>query len=146
MQSIEKIVSNYNDAEFFILDSHGANYKQKDKDYKIYNYNIKRNNQLKRHDIFLYRKPQRATKDHKFVIYGGGVISSISKPDAAGNVIAKIRNGFTLTRPIKQGDSIIENLQWEKKKKINNGWKNFWNQYGINKIEKQDFLNLMSGQ
>lgn len=146
MQRIEKIVSNYNDAEFFILDSHGANYEQVDKDYKIYKYNINWNNQLKKHDIFLYRKPQRATKDHKFVIYGGGVISSISKPDDKGNVIAEICDGFILTWPIKQGDSIIENLQWEKKKKINNGWKNFWNQYGINKIEKQDFLNLMSGQ
>lgn len=146
MLRIDKIVSNYNDAEYFVLDSHGANYKQEDKDYKIYKYNIKRNNKLKEHDIFLYRKPQSATEDHKFVIYGGGVISSISKPDDEGNVIAQIRDGFILSQPIKQGDFIIENMQWEKKDKIDNSWKNFWNQYGINKIEKQDFINLMSGQ
>lgn len=146
MLRIDKIVSNYNDTNYFILDSHGKNYTQEDKDYKIYKYNVTKSNQLKKHDIFLYRKPQRATKDHKFVIYGGGVISSISKPDDEGNVIAQIRDGFILSQPIKQGDFIIENMQWEKKDKIDSSWKNFWNQYGINKIGKKDFHNLLSGQ
>lgn len=146
MLRIDKIESNYNVMNYFILDSHRKNYTQEDKDYKKYKYNVKKSNQLKKHDIFLYRKPQRATKDHKFVIYGGGVISSISKPDNEGNVIAQIRDGFILSQPIKQGDFIIENMQWEKKDKIDNSWKNFWNQYGINKVGKKDFHNLLSGQ
>lgn len=39
-----------------------------------YAYNIHKFNQLTKDSFFLYRRPAKLAKDHKFHIYGGGII------------------------------------------------------------------------
>lgn len=116
----ESLFENPEITDYFILDSNGEKYGQKDKDYSTYCYNIHRNKRLSKNSIFLYRKPQKLTSDSKFVIYGGGMISSITKPDENGDVTAHIKNGFVLPNPIHQDDITQDDIKkLIKKMKIN---------------------------
>lgn len=80
--------------EAFILD-HGkienGILKYKD-DLTSYGWNIKRFNKLHVGAFVLQRKPGKLTKDRKFEIYAGGMITHISVPDDKGNVVARIEN------------------------------------------------------
>ena len=111
MHHIEKVIYKYSIQNYFILDSNGPEYDQKDEDYVHYTYNIKRNNKLKEKTMFLYRKPQRISVDKKFEIYGGGIIDQISEADEHGNTVAGIVSGFEIVQPIKQGDYSMERKQ-----------------------------------
>lgn len=158
----ESLFENPEITDYFILDSNGEKYGQKDKDYSTYCYNIHRNKRLSKNSIFLYRKPQKLTSDSKFVIYGGGMISSITKPDENGDVTAHIKNGFVLPNPIHQDDITQDDIKKINKKdenKHNNknkksipktstskNWKHFWNQYGINKVNGESLKNLVGKQ
>lgn len=148
MHHIEDVIYKYSIQSYFILDSNGPEYDQKDEDYVRYTYNVKRNNKLKENTIFLYRKPQRISDDKKFELYGGGIIDQISEADEHGDKVAGIVGGFEIVQPIKQGDSSIEEMTWEKKERRTDrtgkkSWKNFWNQYGINEITQNDFYQLI---
>lgn len=115
-------------------------------DFKSYGWNIRRNNKLKEGAFVLNRRPGKLTKDRRFEIYGGGYVESISDPDKNGNVIAEITHPFGIEPPIRQGDSFIENFKWKTKNKKPNTWEHFWNQYGMNEISYQEFLNLVEDQ
>ena len=109
-----------------------------------YSYDPRVNKLLKRNAVFLYRRPQSITDNHKFRIDGGGVIKLISKPGQNGHVHASIIHGFKLIRPLKQGDPKLENINWTSKNKREGTWEHFWNQYGINKISQQEFFTLIN--
>lgn len=145
MPNLNKFINDNNIKNFFVLDSKGgkdSKSKYADNDYRYYCYNTKRFNRLKEGAIFLYRRPGRINKDRKFEIVGGGIIGSIIKQDDLGNVKAFIENGFKFTKPLKQGDPYLENMEWTSKTK-KEGWGHFWNQYGMNQINKKDFINLV---
>lgn len=133
---------------YFILDSKvgdkGQLHYYEDKDYVKYSYDPRVNKLLKRNAVFLYRRPQSITDDHKFRIDGGGVIKLISKPGQNGHVHASIIHGFKLIKPLKQGDPKLENINWTSKNKREGTWEHFWNQYGINKISQQEFFTLIN--
>ena len=105
--------------------------------------NIKRFNRVKVGAYVLNRHPAKITKDKKFEIYGGGYVEKIEPVDNLGNVVATISHAFVIEPSIKQGDSFIENFQWNSKKKKPDSWEHFWNQYGMNSISFTDFQNLM---
>ena len=134
--------------QFHIFDSHQEDMKvrgknHKDQDYVVYNYNTKRNNKPKVGDAFLYRRPGSSSKTSKFYIFGGGIINEIEKDVNTGEAIATIKFPFNLIEPLEQGKSErLENFKWTSKKK-KKGWSNFWNQYGINTINKQEFWELV---
>ena len=90
----------------FILD-HGkvvdGVLKYKD-DLTSYGWNIRRYNRLKEGALVLSRRPGKLTKDRKFEIYAGGVVTHISNPDSEGNVVATIDHAFQIIPSIKQGD------------------------------------------
>lgn len=147
---IKEFLCRYKSDRFFILDSHQdamneqeVGHQHADSDYIGYAYNIHKYNQLTEDSFFLYRRPGKLANDHKFHIYGGGIIESISKPDEAGNVVAKIKCGFRLNKSIDQGDPFIENYKWKTREKPGPGWKGFWVNYGMNMIHKEDFWNLV---
>lgn len=147
---IKEFLCKYKVSKFFILDSHQdamkeqeAGHQHADSDFIGYAYNIHNYNQLTIDSFFLYRRPGKLASDHKFHIYGGGIIESISKPDEAGNVIAKIKCGFRLNNSIDQGDLFIENYKWKTREKPGPGWKGFWLNYGMNRIVEEDFWNLV---
>ncbi|MGN0482332.1 MAG: DUF3883 domain-containing protein [Lachnospiraceae bacterium] len=130
--------------EVFILD-HGKTVdgvlKYKD-DLTSYGWNIRQFNKMHVGAFVLHRRPGKLNRDRKFTIYAGGVISSITEPDEEGNVTATISNVFAIVPPIKQGDSLLESLVWDSKKKKPGTWEHFWNQYGMNTISFTDFVNL----
>ena len=59
------------------------------------------------------------------MIYGGGRIFSISDPDKVRNVVARIIDSFMMSEPIKQGNSVIEDIKWTSKKKVNDSLQHF---------------------
>lgn len=135
------------DQQAFILD-HG---KQEDGVLKYqdnvtsYGWNIKMFNKMRPGAYVLNRHPGKITKDRKFEIYGGGYVESISEPDGAGNVVAKITHPFKFVAPLKQGERAIEEMEWDNKKRKPNSWEHFWNQYGMNTITCNDFWRLVEG-
>ncbi len=94
----------------------------------------------------LNRRPGKLTKTRKFEIFGGGFIESIGEPDDEGNVVATISHPFEFVEPIRQGDPLLEAMNWECKTRKPNSWANFWHQYGMNKITINDFINLTKGR
>lgn len=116
-------------------------------DFSSYGWNLHQYGKLKEGAFVLNRHPGKITKDRKWEIYGGGFVSSISEPDADGNVTAEITHAFKIESPIKQGDSFIENFKWDtpskKKRKKPNSWAYFWDQYGMNEITYIDFVSLI---
>lgn len=137
------------DTNYFILDSHQDNMGDlihSDNDFVTYHYNVRRYNKLTPGAIFLYRRPKKSSKKRKFYIYGGGMIESISTPDQDGYVYATIINGFKLLEPIYEDDQQLQNLEFEFKKRPKKpSWEHFWNQYGMNKITKNDFWAVVNG-
>ena len=98
-----------------------------------------RNRKINENSLFLYRQPKRSAKNRKFYFYGGGIISKIEE-NTKGN-IAYITNGFEFVTPITEDDKQLNEMIWTSKNKTN-GWDHFWNQYGINEINKEDFLSI----
>lgn len=130
---------------FFILDSHEGNNGVElhtDKDFEYYCYNTKRYNKLKEGDIFLYRVPKKSTKLRKFHFYGGGIIKKIEKENNEGQVRAIIEHGFKLYTPLYEDSPEVIAMEWTFKIKRET-WEHFWGQYGMNKINVVDFLNLV---
>lgn len=131
--------------EAFILD-HGKKVdgilKYQD-DLTSYSWNIKQFNKMHEGAFVLNRHPGKITRDRKFEIYAGGYIQSISEPDAEGNVVAVISHAFNIVPPIKQGDTFLEAFEWDSKTKKAGTWEHFWNQYGMNTISYNDYVNLM---
>lgn len=119
-------------------------------DAKSYGWNTHQYGKLKVGAVVLNRHPGKITKDRKWEIYGGGYVDSISKLDDKGNVKAVITHPFTIEPPIKQGDSFIENFDWntpsKKKRKKPNSWAYFWGQYGMNEIIYADFVALIENR
>ena len=108
-----------------------------------YGWSTKQFNKVEVGAFVLNRHPGKLMADRKFEIYGGGYVESITPIDDNGNVVAKISHAFVIDPPIKQGDSFLENFQWESKNKKEGTWEHFWNQYGMNTISFEDFKNLM---
>lgn len=148
MNSVKDYLKDFDAKQFHIFDSHQEKINtlgkvHQDQDYVRYSYNIHKNSKPKAGDIFLYRRPGKSTINRKFYIYGGGVISKVTAPDNDGFVYAEVIFPFKLVKPIEQGDPYIENFRWSSKNKKPGSWEHFWNQYGINLINKEDFFNLV---
>lgn len=138
--------------KFYVLDtkkdglSNEIIYEEGDINYVRYCYNIYKYNKLKEGSIFLYRQPQRSSKDNKFYFFGGGIIEKIEKVDDKGNVHAMIKNGFYFRLPIYKDDPRLERMAWTSKNKKDGSWRNFWNQYGMNEITKDEFLAIVGDE
>lgn len=147
--TIKEALQNENPRQFHIFDSHQEGMvvrgvKHQDRDYEAYFYNIHKNNKPQSGDAFLYRRPGKSTSNRKFNIYGGGIIDFITEPDRDGNVLAKVRSPFKLKEPLEQTTStFLEAFEWTSKKKEKGSWSHFWNQYGMNVIDEQDFFGLV---
>lgn len=113
---------------FFVFDSKRLKFgegKYNDKDYVAYNYNVHQFSKPRAGDFFLYREPAGSRKDHKFIIYGGGVISKIINEGENGNVMALVEKPFQLANPLIQQDSEkLEKFVWSKPRKTET-WKYF---------------------
>lgn len=152
MKKLRDYLKEVNAEQYHIFDSHqeqliNRGMYHKDQDFIAYSYNIHKNNKPKAGDLFLYRRPGKSTTNRRFNIYGGGVIDYITEPDVDGNVFAMVKLPFKLKEPLEQKTSeFLENFQWNFKQKKSGSWEHFWNQYGMNVIEGQDFWGLVGEQ
>lgn len=149
--TVKEYLKQFKANRFFILDSHQEamneqeeGHQHADSDFVGYAYNIHKYNQLVPNSLFLYRRPKKLAEDKLFHIYGGGIIDSITEVDDQGNVIANVSHAFKLVHSINQGDPMIEEFSWKTREKPGPGWKGFWVNYGMNRIDPDDFWNLVS--
>ena len=146
---VTEILLKYKDNGCFILDSHQeAMGKQDrhhtDRDFVSYNYNIHNYNRLKEGSYVLFRRPKKSSKINKFYLYGGAIIESISLPDEDGFVDAKLSKAFKFSEPIIEDDDAL--LEYRKRKSGKETWAYFWNQYGMNQINEEDFYKIIEGR
>ncbi len=123
------------ETNYFILDS---GQHDKDVDFEEYTWKKSLNNKISEGDLFVYRKPQKISGTKGFYFSGVGKIGSVNGVD---RVVAKINKPHPFSNPIFQKQ--LESFQWQWKNR-GDTWEHFWNQYGINQIPKEDFLNLIS--
>ena len=122
---------------YFIFDA-GYNKEYDDLDFKQYQYCKSRYNQVKEKDVFIYRKPSSTSETKKFYFFGACKISSITGNDKLTATLEKV---YTFQNDLYQDD--LNNFRWKWKKK-GATWEHFFNQYGMNKITKDDFVNLIN--
>jgi len=133
---------------FFILDT--GRTKHKDIDFEIYTWNKKKYNLVQQGDVFIYRKPQKASENGKFYFFGAGKIESISEVfsgdvnfQQTGDLQALISKSVLFDKHIYQ-DQIHPSELNDTRKQKDNSWNHFFNNYGMNQIRKEDFLFLFN--
>lgn len=139
------------DKRYFIFDSKSDHSIYGDKDFEEYHWDQSKYNKVRVGDYFLYRRPQKASEvKNQFYIYGMGKVSSIldtkhENVSQSGRrtkpVYAVVSDGYLLEDPILQSD--LENFKWTFRKR-GNTWEHFFQQYGMNEINVQDFFGLLS--
>ena len=143
-------VSVESEVRFFIFDSKNDHLIYGDKDFEEYHWDQSKYNKVRVGDYFLYRRPQKASEvKNQFYIYGMGKVSSIlnSEYENVGEsrkrrkpVYAVVSEGYCFIDPILQSD--LENFEWTFKKR-GETWEHFFQQYGMNEINAQDFFGLL---
>ncbi|GEK91835.1 hypothetical protein [Alkalibacterium kapii] len=129
------------DTQYFILDTHGDKDKYKDSDFVEYSWSTRRYNKVKEGDLFVYRRPQKSSEiKGQFYFFGAGKIGKIAE-STEGNVTTKIEKPLTFSEYILKSD--LEEVEWDFKDRTRKDWQHFFNQYGMNKISKKDFLMLI---
>ncbi|WP_461240570.1 hypothetical protein [Paucilactobacillus sp. N302-9] len=131
--------------KFFIIDSKNGYAEQgneKDVDFEKYVWNTTRYNKIEKNDLFIYRRPQRASKNHKFYLFGCGQFGEIQHGITTGTVYSLLLNSFKFKKEIYQDK--LEKFDWNSKTRKANSWGGFFNQYGITEIDKNDFVNLVN--
>lgn len=134
--------------QFLILDSHYLEGTDtdgyRDIDYIEYRYKPCFFNRVTPGDWFVYRKPQKATNQRLFYFYGiGKVLEIIPGETPNDDSIIKVGFGHKFIHPLFQNDSRLMNFEWKfKPKPIGGKFVNFFNQYGMNLITEDDFIDL----
>lgn len=147
---LKDYIDQLNPADYYVLDTKQNGLSEKiihgdgDINYTRYCYNTKKYNLLIPGGVFLYRQPKRSSSNGKFFFFGGGIIKTIKKTDANGSVEALIENGFRLKDPIYEDAPSLNAIKWTSKNKKTVKWSHFWNQYGMNKITKEEFLAIIN--
>ena len=122
--------------QYFILDStdggaHG------DIDFVQYHWSRSMYNLVKDGDLFICRRPGKNSETGKFYFFGAAKIGNIVGDD---RVIANLLKPYPFQEYLHPSD--IDNFEWTWKKR-GETWMYFFNQYGMNKIPKEDFINLI---
>ena len=127
-----------NNTNYFIIDTN-SNDTDWDIDFKVYSWETNRYNQVREGDLFLYRRPQRTSENGMFYFFGAGKIETIKNLENH-KVAATISKAYPFNDYVYPKE--LEDYSWEFRERKNN-WANFFNQYGMNKITKNDFLKVI---
>lgn len=129
---------------YFIFDSDATKHNEVYFDY--YTYTKEKYNLVKEGDLFLYRKPTKSSENGKFYFFGCGRVRAIEykliEPKNT-RVIAKLDKCISFSRWIFQYELIDYEWKW-KDKKNPKSFGQFFNNYGMNQIPKEDFLYIAS--
>nr|WP_236784886.1 HNH endonuclease [Alteribacter salitolerans] len=127
------------DTQYFILDTKGTLQDHGDVDFKSYDWSPSRYNLVNEGDLFIYRRPQSFSEvKGEFYFFGAGKIGTIrrvGKDRLSGEVIKPVPFTPVLLK------SELSHFKWTFKPR-GETWERFFNQYGMNKIAKEDFLGL----
>lgn len=132
--------------QYFIIDTHGSKKESGNKydesDFKSYTWNKQRYNQVTEGDLFIYRRPQKSSEIHnQFYFFGAGKFGMIHEYED-GEMVADIHKSTIFKNPVLKSD--LEDTEWNFKTRKRKDWQHFFNQYGMNKITKEDFLMLLN--
>jgi len=123
---------------YFIFDTKGSGIHG-DIDFKKYEWSPSKYNLAKEGDVFIYRRPRRSSVSGEFYFFGACKIGKL-------NLIrndryeASFSKAYPFNEPLRKSD--LEGFKWVWKTRSGT-WQNFFNQYGMNKITKTDFENLL---
>jgi len=122
--------------EYFILDTKGDE-KTGDIDFVKYSWSTSRYNKIKEGDLIIFRRPGKASETNKFYFFGA---AKMGKVEGTTRVTGKLVKCYPFNEFIHQSE--IGNFKWTFKDK-KESWEHFFNQYGMNKINKIDFEELL---
>lgn len=133
--------------QYFILDT--GKQLHRDKDFDFHTWNKHSYNLVNDGDLFIYRKTQKASPNNKFYFYGAGKIEKIIEANNSkilghreGDLVGDISKPVKFSKPIYQDEINPKNLH-DRRKNKDDSWQYFFDQYGMNKIPKKDFLFLL---
>jgi putative restriction endonuclease len=109
-----------------------------DIDFEQYTWRRSRYNRVRPGDLFLYRKKQKNNLlKNTFFFYGAGRFKSVVGDD---RVKAEVDKAYNFEVFVTQLD--LDNYNWHWKNRGNN-WAHFFNQYGMDNVPKEDFINIL---
>ncbi len=125
---------------YFILDTNGTQGEYGDIDYISYDWSPSRFNKVNEGDLFLYRRPSKASELKMFYFFGAGKIAEITKI-GEDRVRGRIEKPLSFQKKLLPSD--LSDYNWKFKKR-GDTWEHFFNQYGMNKISRDDFFGVLS--
>jgi len=133
---------------FFILDTKGSGVKHDDADFIKYSWRTNKFGLVNPGDLFIYRRPGKASETGKFYFFGAGKIETIvSAIDSGVEVDDETRVNGAIKKPFPFIDNLhpddLNNFRWRFKERNPDTWMYFFNQYGMNRIDREDFVALM---
>tara|TARA_Y100000590_G_C15628954_1_gene980427 strand:+ start:131 stop:1432 length:1302 start_codon:yes stop_codon:yes gene_type:complete len=132
---------------FFIFDTGRIEYR--DIDFEVYSWNRHKFNLVKLGDLFIYRKPTKASENGKFYFFGAGKIESISEISSKAPNFRKAGDlQGTISEPVKFENFIFQDQIHpsdlnDTRKKKDDSWTHFFNNYGMNQIRREEFSFLL---
>lgn len=122
---------------YFIFDTKGGG-EHGDIDFMKYDWTPSRYNLAKEGDLFIYRRPDKSSETGEFYFFGACKIGQITGT-------TRYSASLTKTYPFKERvhKSDLDDFKWVWKQR-GDLWEYFFNQYGMNKIPKDDFVALLN--
>lgn len=124
---------------YFILDTVGPG-DHGDVEFQSYDWSTDRFNKVQEGDLFIYRRPGKASElKSQFYFFGAGKIGEIKDIDGT-RVRGIIEKPLVFDEKLSRDE--LDNFIWSYKQRKDT-WEHFFNQYGMNCIHKADFINLI---
>ena len=122
------------DTRYFLIVSGDHSH---DEDFVQYTWHRSRYNRVRPGDLFLYRKKDKNDIIGEFFFYGVGRFRTVNGDD---EVIADLDKVHRFDENVTKSD--LEGYEWHWKERGEN-WGHFFNQYGMDMIPKEDFVNIL---
>ena len=139
LNNFKKELNNPNTNFFMFATGKYDNQEHGDVDFERYTWSRKRYDKVKSGDLFVYRKIANSSENKKFYFYGIGKIKKIK--DINENLVhGIISDGYLFNQRISGED--LRDFKWKNKVRKGSGYEQFFSNYGMELITKEDFIKL----